>query len=373
MSGATVHFVVPDGIDDATQVSGGNVYDRRLREALRDRGWDVRSVSVPVARSGALSQAISRLPDDSLVLIDGLLAVAASAVLAAHSTRLRIVVLAHMVAGAMAGAGPGAMPGAGDGGETAAHEREALGAARRVIATSGWTRSELVARGIADADRIAVARPGTDAAPAATGSEHGPSLLCVGAVTAHKGQDLLVEALAGLADLPGWTCTVVGSLQADPDFALRTSAVIGAARLSARIALTGVLTGDRLADAYAATDLVVAPSRVESYGMVVAEALARGIPVVAARVGGIPEAIAGSGAGILVPANDPQTLRVELRQWCSNADRRASLKAEALRSRGGARRWDETAAIVAAVLRAARDEGSSTTTRAVESGRRRAG
>ena len=77
----------------------------------------------------------------------------------------------------------------------------------------------------------------------------------------------------------------------------------------------GVLTGRRLADAYRAADLVVAPSRAESYGMVVAEALARGIPVVAARVGGVPEAIAGSTAGILIPPNDPGALRAVLRRW----------------------------------------------------------
>jgi glycosyltransferase involved in cell wall biosynthesis len=342
MTDAAVHFLVPDGVDDDERVSGGNVYDRRISEALRARGLDVRMVLVAEGRVQDVAHAMSALPRDALVLIDGLIAVAASEVLDAHSTRLRIVVLAHMVAGAL--------PGIQDDGRTAEREREALNAARRVITTSEWTRSELIARGLAEPDRITVARPGTDAAPAATGSTSGGHLLCVGAVTPHKGQDVLVQALAGMTDLPDWTCSIVGSLNADSDFANRTAAAIRSATLTERVALKGVLTGQRLAGAYRAADLVVAPSRAESYGMVVAEALARGIPVVAARVGGIPEAIAGSRAGILTPSNDAGALRAVLRHWREDPGWRAALKAEALRSRAVTRAWDEPAGTVAAVL-----------------------
>jgi glycosyltransferase involved in cell wall biosynthesis len=84
--------------------------------------------------------------------------------------------------------------------------------------------------------------------------------------------------------------------------------------------------------------------------MVVAEAIARGIPVVAARVGGIPEAIAGSKAGILIPSNDPGALGAVLRHWAEDPGWRAALKAEAVRSRTVTRTWDESAGIVAAVL-----------------------
>lgn len=342
MTDATVQFLVPDAIDDDERVSGGNVYDRRLTEGLRERGLDVRLVPVAVDRAADVSGALSGLPHDAIVLIDGLVAVAASEVLAAHSTRVRIVVLAHMVAAAL--------PGTHGHGRTVEREREALHAARRVIATSEWTRSELIARGLVEPDLIAVARPGTDAAPAARGSASGGRLLCVGAVASHKGQDVLVQALAGMTDLPDWTCTIAGSLDVDRDFAIRTSAAIRSAALTERVELAGVLTGRRLAGAYHAADLVVAPSRVESYGMVVAEALARGIPVVASRVGGVPEALAGSRAGVLIPPNDAEALRAELRQWREDPGRRAALKAEALRSRTATRPWNEPAGVVASVL-----------------------
>lgn len=346
MTAATVYFLVPEGIDDDERVSGGNVYDRRLAEVMRARGLDVRLVRVADGRVQDVSHAMSALPRDALVLIDGLIAVAASEVLAAHANRLRIVVLAHLVASAV--------PGMHDDGRTAEREHEALDAARRVITTSEWTRSELVVRVLAEPDRIVVARPGTDAVPAAPGSEQGGHLLCVGAVAPHKGQDVLVHALAGMTDLPDWTCSIVGSLDADRDFASLTTAAIRSGRLTERVALVGVLTGQRLADAYGAADLVVAPSRAESYGMVVAEALARGIPVVAARVGGVPEAIAGSKAGILIPPNDPVALRAVLRRWQEDVGWRAVLKAEAMRSRTVTRAWDEPAGVVAAVLREVR-------------------
>ena len=343
MTDAAAYFLVPDGIDDDERVSGGNVYDRRIGVALRVRGHEPRMVRVSTGGGQDVASALSALPRDAVVLIDGVLAVAASRALVAEAARLRIVVLAHMVASAL--------PGIPDAARTARREREALHAARRVIATSEWTRSELVARALAEPDRMAVARPGTDPAPVATGSDSGARLLCVGAIAPHKGQDVLVRALAGMTDLPDWSCAIVGSLDADPDFAKQTAAAIRSAGLAGRIELLGVLTGRRLADAYHVADLVVAPSRAESYGMVVAEALARGIPVVAARVGGVPEAIAGSAAGILVPPDDPEALCAVLRRWRKDPGWRAALKAEAVRSRTVVRSWGEAAEIVAAVLR----------------------
>lgn len=344
MTDSTVHFLVPDGIDDDEHVSGGNVYDRHLAEALRDRGLEVRLVPVAAGRVADAANALSALPRDALVLIDGLLAVPASTALAAHSTRLRIVVLAHMVASALTGGREAA--------RTAERERVALHAARRVITTSEWTRSELIARALAEPDRIAVALPGTDDAPAAPGSGSGGRLLCVGAVVPHKGQDVLVNALVGLTDLPDWSCAIVGSLDADRAYATRAKAAIRSAGLTERVTLMGVLSDRGLEDAYRTADLVVAPSRAESYGMVVAEALARGVPVVASRVGGVAEAIAGSRGGILVTPNDPVALRAFLRRWQEDPGRRAVLKAEAMRSRVvfAGRTWDAAAAIVAMTL-----------------------
>ena len=85
----------------------------------------------------------------------------------------------------------------------------------------------------------------------------------------------------------------------------------------------GPRTGADLDRSYAAADLMVLASRAETYGMVVTEALARGLPVVAAEVGGLTEAL-GHGAdgirpGLLVAPNDPGALGAALRAWLGDA------------------------------------------------------
>ncbi|WP_286344706.1 glycosyltransferase family 4 protein [Frondihabitans sucicola] len=276
-----VRFVVPGFVDDDERVSGGNVYDRRLRDGLRGLGLEVVLLPLPVSGATELPGALSLLPDDALVLVDGLLAVAVAAAeaLTAESSRLRLVLLAHMVASRL-------IEGDEGGQSAVARERAVLAAAWRIIATSRWTRSELITLG-ADPERVVVAPPGTDSADASTGSESGAArLLCVGAIAPHKGQDVVVEALAELASVPGWTCEFVGSLTAEPAFAARLEAEVTARGMADRISFTGVAVGATLDAAFAEADLVIAASRVESYGMAVAEALARAIPVLTTDAGG---------------------------------------------------------------------------------------
>lgn len=342
-----VVFVVPDTIDDPLRVSGGNRYDRRVRDGLREDGWTVTMLLVPSDEPGWAARALARLPERALVLVDGLIAVREPGALVADRTRLRIVVLAHMVSESPDGL-------LGD------DELAAFRAARRIVATSGWTRCQLLEQDAADPHRIVVAHPGADAAPATEPSPDGGRLLCVAAVAPHKGQDLLIRALAGFADRPGWTCTLAGSLEVAPDFVAAVEAVIEAAGLTDRVRFAGVLTGGALDAAYASADLVVVPSRSESYGMVVAEALAHGLPVLTTGVGGIPEAITRDDAAMIVPPDDPWAIRVVLQQWWASAARRDALKKAALEAREAGRRWEDTVAVVASALRAAAVEGLRT-------------
>lgn len=339
----TVFFVVPDAIDDAARVSGGNVYDRRLRDGLRADGWEVRSVPVTDRGDGWTARALAQLPDGALTLVDGLLATREPEALIAHAARLRLVVLVHMVAGAIGDA-----------------ELTALRGARRIIATSDWTRSELLAQDAARPQRIAVAHPGVDPAPATEASPSGGRLLCVAAIAPHKGQDLLVRALIGFADRDDWTCTIVGSPRVDPDFADALKTQVDTVGLSDRIRFPGVLTGRDLEAAYAEADLMVLPSRTESYGMAVAEALAHGVPVLATAVGGLPEAIAVPQAAVLVPPDDVWALHVVLQQWWADPGRRRALTSAARDARQAGRSWRSTAALVSAALDAALEDAGET-------------
>jgi glycosyltransferase involved in cell wall biosynthesis len=87
--------------------------------------------------------------------------------------------------------------------------------------------------------------------------------------------------------------------------------------------------------------------------MVVTEALARGLPVVATAVGGVPEALGevdGTRPGVLLPPDEPAALAAALRRWLVDGDHRAALRAAAVRRRPTLTTWAETSARVATVL-----------------------
>lgn len=336
-----VWFVVPEGVDDPDRVSGGNVYDRRVGAELSGLGWDVRTLAagIPVTTSGR--DPFERIPDGALVLVDGLVAVEATSALEAAAGRLRVVVLVHMAAEAFADADPRVVEG----------ERRALALARRVIVASEWLRDELEDRGLSTPERLVVATPGSDEAAPAAGTRAGGSLLCVGVVAPHKGQDTLVEALAALGPDPLWTCTFAGSVETDHGFAARVAACADQAGLSARITWAGVLNAPELDDAYSRADVLIAPSRTESYGIAVGDALRRGIPVIASRVGGIAESAHPEDAAILVPPQDPRALGEALRQWIEDPALRARMSDAARRAAPIRKRWSDTARTIDFTLR----------------------
>jgi glycosyltransferase involved in cell wall biosynthesis len=348
--GAPVHVVMPEGVDDPTRPSGGNVYDRRICAGLTALGWTVRALTVPgswpapdIAACAALNRVVAAIPDGDVVLVDGLIASAAPDVLVPVATRLRLVVIVHMPLGE----GPSGDP------AVRAAERAVLSAAADVVTTSEWTRDRLLERYPLTPQRVHVAVPGADPAPLATGTPAGGRLLCVAAVTPIKGHDVLVSALATIADLT-WQCDCVGSLDRDPEFAAAVAARVAHTGLADHVRFAGPLGGDGLEAAYGGSDLLVLASRSETYGMVVTEALARGIPVIAPAVGGLPEAL-GRGAeqgvpGVLVSPEDPKALAVALRGWLTDAGLRLRLRAAARERRDSLPAWWATSTSVSQVL-----------------------
>jgi glycosyltransferase involved in cell wall biosynthesis len=236
-------------------------------------------------------------------------------------------------------------------------ERAALSCAVAVVATSGWTREWLLETYGLDSGRVHVARPGVDVAELASGTPAGGRLLCVAAVTPVKGHDVLVTALAQLADLP-WDCTCAGALDLDPGFVDRVRGLAETGGVADRVRFTGPLTGADLARAYGRADLLVLGSRAESFGMVATEALARGLPVVAPSVGGLPEALAraadGTVPGLLVAPEDPEALGAALRGWLTGVPLRERLRAAALDRRTSLPTWADTGQALAHALSVAR-------------------
>jgi glycosyltransferase involved in cell wall biosynthesis len=350
----SVHVVVPGDIDDGAVPSGGNVYDRRICRGLPAAGWSVHEFAVTGAwprpdRDGRalLARTLAALPDGAIVLIDGLVACGVPDVVIPEARRLELVVLVHLPLGDEVGQAPASAA------ELAALERRTLQSASAVVATSPWSAHRLVAHHGLGADRVHVVTPGVDPAPLAPGTDGVTHLLCVGAVTATKGQDLLVEALATVADLP-WSCTLVGSLRRDPAHVAAVRRRIEHHGLGGRLRLAGPRTGSQLAAAYAAADLLVLPSRTESYGMVVTEALARGIPVLAAAVGGVPETLGqdpdGRVPGIVTPPADITAFAVALRRWFGEPVLREELRHAARARRDGLNGWEATCRCLTGVL-----------------------
>jgi glycosyltransferase involved in cell wall biosynthesis len=344
-----VHVVVPGGIDDPARPSGGNAYDRRVCGGLMTIGWSVRVHAVPgdwprpdAAAYAALAGVVRRIPAGAIVLVDGLVASTAPEVLVPQARRLRLVALVHMSLG----------HGSEDA-DARTREGAVLSAAASVITTSHWSRRTLLELYALAGDRVHVAEPGVDSAALVAGTPSAGALLCVAAVIPGKGHDVLLAALATLMDM-SWQCLCVGSVDRDPAFAgsVRRRALEGG--LGDRVCFPGARTGADLERDYAAADLLVLASRSESYGMVVTEALARGLPVVSADVGGVPEALGhgadGTRPGLLVPRDDAAALAAALRAWLGDARLRQRLRRAARERRAALPGWSATTSTVAGVL-----------------------
>lgn len=324
-----LRLVVPADLDTPT---GGNVYDLALGDALRSGGDEVE-----VMRCAApdLADALRR-PWDGPTLVDGLLACPQPEVV----TAAPVAVLVHMSLALETG-----IPR-----ERAARldrlERRALRAAVRVVATSDWSARYLQRHhSLAD---VAVARPGVDPAPVGAGSDP-PLFVHLAALLPNKDQLGVVAALARLRDLP-WRARLAGSADRDRAYAAAVREAVAAAGLADRIEIPGRMPRGV---AWAGADLALLPSRTESFGMVVAEALARGVPAVVSE-GGAAEALGvaanGERPGAVVPAGDTGALEAVLRRWLTDAGCRAAFRSAALARRVTLEPWATTAGRVREAL-----------------------
>jgi len=354
MSLRTVHFVMPGGVDDPAAPSGGNAYDRRVSLDLPGFGWQVHKHAVDgewprpgAAARAELARVLRELPDGAAVLMDGIVACGVPEIVVPEADRLSLAVLVHLPLGDETGLEAAVAA------ELDEKERTVLRAVSAVIGTSEWAVRRLVSHHGLAPERVHVATPGADIAPLASGTDGVSRLLCVAAVTPRKGQHRLVEALAAAADLP-WTCVCVGGLGHDPEYVDHLRGLIKRHGLQDRLHLAGPQAGAELDASYASADLMVLMSYAETYGMAVTEALARGIPVLATDVGGLPEAVGrapdGGVPGILVPPEAPAALAAELRGWFGEADVRRRLKAAARGRRAALDGWATTARSLAGVL-----------------------
>jgi glycosyltransferase involved in cell wall biosynthesis len=347
----SVHTVFPAHVADVAAPSGGNVYDRRVSSGLSSLGWNVDEILVDgdwprpdAAARAELTSALGNLDAGDVVLIDGLVACGVPEIVVPAARRLRIVVLVHLRLAAETGLAASVRD------DLDRREREVLRSASAIVATSSWAADELAAHHDLPVNRVHSVEPGVDRAPLAPGTDGASRLLCVASVTPRKGHDLLIDALTTIDDLD-WHLVCVGALHHAPDHVDRLRARLKTCNAYEKVDFVGPQHGDELDRSYAAADLFVLPSRAETYGMVVTEALARGLPVLATDVDPLPRTVGhapdGAVPGLLVP---PAGLAVALRSWLTDADLRERLRRAARDRRGMLSGWEETSNSLARVL-----------------------
>jgi glycosyltransferase involved in cell wall biosynthesis len=337
-------FVVPANLSRPT---GGNRYDQALADALTQLGAQVELRPVPgqwpVASPEDRAYFSSQLTGPAPVLVDGLVACGApDQVEAAVAGGGRVYVLVHM---------PLALDTALDPDVALSRntaEGKALRAATGVVATSAWTAANLRARhGVACA---AVAPPGADRAAVARGSDP-PLLLHLASVSPVKNQLTVVHALALLANEP-WTARLTGALDVDRAYTAAVEAAIDQHGLADRVHLTGPLTSEALGRLWNACDLLLLPSRAETWGMAVTEGLARAIPALVSAGTGAEEALGrapgGELPGAVADPRSPRALADAIRDLLGPGRQRA--RRAAADRRRSLLEWRETAVTVGAVI-----------------------
>jgi glycosyltransferase involved in cell wall biosynthesis len=340
-------FAIPGDLSSPT---GGYGYDRRVLAELTQCGAEAAHLALPASFPNPSARdvaetvaAINRAAGGRDVVLFDDLAYGALPEQAIHSLSPPIVGLCHHPLCLEAGLSPGRA-------ETLREsERRALALAAHVVVTSAPTKAALLTEFALPPGKISVAPPGTDKAPRARGSGGAPAMLAVGSIIPRKAFDLLIEALVELQDRD-WRLRIVGSVEASPQTALALQRQIAAAGLGRRVQLLGAVSAPHLESAFDTSDIFVSASLYEGYGMALAEALARGLPIVTTTAGAAAETVP-DGAALKVPAGDVASLRAALRQILADGSLRQKLSKEAWRAGQSLPEWGDAARVIADVAR----------------------
>ncbi len=338
-------------VGDTGRKTGGHLYNARVFSGLRERGLEVEEVVVCGASPDDQRSAIPHLGSTfdpsgfDVVVVDALARIVVAPYLHLWPASRPVVTLVHELPSV-----------AGSESSSAASERayeEPLLRADRLVAVSEHGRGVLLSRGVAP-ERIHVVPPGFDGIPVADEPDverDGPiRALCVAQWIPRKGILILVEAWT-LRERPGAVLELVGETSSDPEYEQRVRTAIEAARPGS-IVVSGSVDDAALGGAYASADLFVLPSRYEGYGIVYAEALASGLPVIACEVGPVPELV-GPEAAVLVQPDDREALAAALDRLLEDTAHRRRMSAAAARRASSLPRWEDTIAGFHAVLEAA--------------------
>ncbi|UJW87633.1 glycosyltransferase family 4 protein [Devosia sp. SL43] len=337
-------FAIPG---DATQKTGGYIYEYELLQALRRSGRTMHHLELgagfpnPSAdETAAAIAAMAALPPDMPLIIDGLVYGSIDTA-GLRTVAAPIIAMIHHPLGLETGLAPAPAQ--------FLLEREAdnLQLAQAVLVPSPHTARILVQQFNVPDGKITVAPPGFRAADPEHRPQSPPLILSVGILAERKGHDVLVAALGRIRELD-WQAAIVGKTHdASVERALRRQ--IADLGLEDRIILSGLLSDEAVIEHYRQATLFALATRYEGYGIVLGEAMLHGLPIVTCNTGAVPDTVA-KGAGILVAVDDvdgfAQALRLVLTQTPVRQEM-SRLSAQAGRQLNS---WNETEPIVSHVL-----------------------
>ena len=339
---------------DITTLTGGYFYDLRLLEELQMAGRGMHLIrladSFPFPGKAEMANALAQLQDipvDCPVIIDGL-AFGALDTAGVAAIRAPIVALIHHPLALESG-----LPEAQQ-----VHlfetERNNLRHAAQVLVPSPHTGAILAERYDVPANRIHIARPGI-ARPQQDGvvkpaPQTPPLILSVGILHPRKGHDVLIDALAQIADLD-WSARIVGNpWETGHSEALQQQ--IDRLGLEKRVWLAGRVSEQELTQLYGQASLFALATRYEGYGIVFNEALVHGLPIVSCRTGAVPETVPAE-AGLLVPRDDAAAFANALRVILTDPTKQATMAQAATCFGLQLTDWAETARIAGMAVDAA--------------------
>ncbi|MXN66605.1 glycosyltransferase [Stappia sp. GBMRC 2046] len=346
--GETIHFLYPGDLETPT---GGYAYDRRLVGAMQEEGIHIETASlgdgypapsdVDMERAQA---AFAGIADGSAVIVDGLAFGVLDETAHAHRNRLKLVALVHHPLALETGLEEGRSE------LLKQSETRALASAHAVIATSRATADTLIEDFGVPKGKITVAEPGLDRAQPSRGRGNGKvGLVAVGSLVPRKDYATLIAALARLTHLP-WHLDIAGDDTRDTDYAASIREMIDAHGFSSRIMLHGALSAEALDELYASADIFTLTTRYEGYGMAFAEAMVRGLPVVATGEGAVRNTVPGQ-AGFVLEGGDADGVADALSKLIEDDDLRAKLRKAAMEHAASLPTWRDTANTVIARMR----------------------
>jgi glycosyltransferase involved in cell wall biosynthesis len=346
-------FVYPG---DLATPTGGYAYDRRMIEGLKDLGWQIQLISLgdgyPFPNHLQLEyarQTLLNLTSGMPMVVDGLALGALPDLATELAERHPLIALIHHPLAFEFGLSDQEIT------SLKQSETQSLQQVVQVIANSAATARDLNQHYGIPPEIINVVLPGTDRISrpeprvlSNRGAQDSVHLLSIGSIIPRKGFHDLISALEPLIDLP-WTLSIAGDTSRHAAAYERLMADINRFHLEDRIHGMGAVSNAELDTLYTKADLFVLPSLFEGYGMVYAEAMAYGLPIIATTGGAIPDTVPQK-AGLLVKPGDIPALTAALKTLILDPGYRARLSRGALEAACQQPAWEDSVEQFATVL-----------------------